>query len=126
MTSKETPLGKMDFDTGWKLKKDISFNNATYKIIVKCKAYKQEDGITPEQESAMEKYAREGEKQLAIATQMLNAAYPDSGKRFSPTVLLFNRNGEYALLLDDNDNPDEGICIVLSPHRQILSQDDYL
>ncbi len=126
MTDKETPLGKMNFDIGWKLKKDIIFNDATYEIVVKCKAYKAEDGITTEQEAALKKFAREGEKQLAIAAQMLNGKFPDAGRRFVPTMLLFNRDGEYALLLDDKDNPDEGMCAILSPRREIVSQDEYL
>lgn len=126
MTSKDTPLGKMSFDTGWKLKEGISFNGTTYKIVMKCKAYTAEDGITHEQEAAMEKFAREGEKQLAIAAHMLKTQYPDAGQRFIPTMLLFNRDGEYALLLDDKEAPDEGICIVLSPRRAIVSQDEYL
>lgn len=126
MTDKDTPLGKMSFDTGWKLKKDITFDGATYKIVVKCKAYKAEDGITHEQGAAMEKFAREGEKQLAIAAQMLKGKFPAAGQRFVPTMLLFNRDGEYALLLDDKEAPDEGVCVVLSPRREIISQDEYL
>lgn len=126
MTSKETPLGKMSFDTGWKLKRDITFDGSTYEIVVKCKAYKSGDGITHEQEAAMEKFTREGEKQLAIAAQMLKGKYPDAGQRFVPTMLLFDRDGEYALLLDDKDAPDEGMCAVLSPRREIISQDEYL
>ena len=126
MTRKDTPLGKMSFATGWKLNKDMAFDGATYKIVVKCKAYRAEDGITHEQEAAMEKFVREGEKQLAIAAQMLKGKFPAAARRFVPTMLLFNRDGEYALLLDDKEAPDEGVCAVLSPRREIVSQDEYL
>ena len=41
-------------------------------------------------------------------------------------MLLFQRDGEYTLLLDDAKNPDEGICMVLYPKKKIVSQDEYL
>ena len=42
------------------------------------------------------------------------------------STLLFGRNGECALLCDDNNEPDEGIAICIYPKAVIKSQDDYL
>ena len=46
--------------------------------------------------------------------------------RFIPKTLLIDRDGSYALLFDDNDNPDDGIAVCLAPEEKIISQDEYL
>ena len=126
MSMENSIFGKMEFHTGWKIHGEVVFYGRTYPITIKCKSYRQEDGLTQEQKDAMELYNRDGQKQLAALQQILTNQYPDAQHQFTPTMLLFQRDGEYTLLLDDAKNPDEGICMVLSPKRKIISQDDYL
>ncbi len=126
MNTDNSIFGKMEFHTGWKTQSKIAFCEQTYPITIKCKSYRQEDGLTQEQKEAMELYARDGQKQLSISQQILIRQYPDAQHRFTPTMLLFQRDGEYTLLLDDAKNPDEGICMVLYPKKKIVSQDEYL
>lgn len=126
MNRENSVFGEMEFQTGWKIQGEIVFFEKKYPIVIKGKSYRQEDGLTSEQRMAMELYAKDGQKQLAISQQVLSREYPDAQGRFTPTMLLFQRDGEYALLLDDAKNPDEGISVVLSPTRKIVSQDDYL
>lgn len=126
MNIENSVFGKMEFHTGWKTHGEVSFYEKVYPVIIKCKSYRQEDGLTSEQKTAMELYVRDGKKQISTSQQMLSNQYPDAKRRFTPTMLIFQRDGEYALLLDDAENPDEGLCMVLSPKRKIVSQDDYL
>lgn len=126
MNTETSVLGIMEFHTGWKVQGEVVFCEKTYPVTIKCKSYRQEDGLTQEQKDAMELYIQNGQKQLAVVQQILIRQYHDAQHRFTPTMLLFQRDGEYALLLDDAKNPDEGICMVLSPKRKIISQDDYL
>jgi hypothetical protein len=39
---------------------------------------------------------------------------------------LFQRDGGYALLLDDKSDEDDGIAVCLVPKAEVLSQDAYL
>lgn len=126
MNTENSVFGTMKFHTGWKVQGEIVFCEQTYPIIIKCKSYRQEDGLTQEQKDAMERYVNNGQKQINDAQQILTRQYPDVKNRFTPTMLLFQRNGEYALLLNDAKNPDEGLCIVLYPTIRIVLQDDYL
>ena len=47
-----------------------------------------------------------------------------ASERFTPTMLLIERKGDYALLFDDNKDPDEGVAVCLS--QKVVLQSDYL
>ena len=74
MNTDNSIFGKMEFHTGWKTQSKIAFCEQTYPITIKCKSYRQEDGLTQEQKEAMELYARDGQKQLSISQPMPNTA----------------------------------------------------
>jgi hypothetical protein len=122
----ETVLGKMEFNTGFKMQDSILFCGESKKITVKVKAYYEDDGITDKQSEALKKYS---ECRLQMNEKISDLAIgfdKDAKERFIPKTLLFGRNGECALLCDDITEPDEGIAICLFPNENVISQDDYL
>ena len=97
-----------------------------YNIVVKAKAYFEKDGITREQEIAFSKFKKEKTENLNNAEILLNKFSNKAATRFIPKTLLFERDGGYALLLDDNEDEDGGIAVRFAPQMEILSQDEYL
>lgn len=122
----KTILGNMEFDTGFKRKDSIIFCGSAKEIIIKVKAYFEKDGITENQEVALKKY---NDNRILINDKFTELAIKydkNASNRFLPKTLLFGRNGECALLCDDNEEPDEGIAICVFPNELVVSQDDYL
>ena len=122
----ETAIGSMEFDIGFKKQGKIIFCEDERTIIIKAKAYYEEDGITEEQEKAIKKY-NDNKLEISKLIKKLVVKYDkDAKSRFVPKTLLFGRNGECALLCDDREEPDEGIAVCLFPNELVVSQDDYL
>jgi len=120
-------FGEVVFNTGWKTKADITFFGNNYSIVVKAKAYYEKDGITTEQERAFNNFNINKAEQLKTVERLLNDfAGDDASKRFIPRMLLFQRDGGYALLLDDKKDEDGGIAVCLAPKIEVVSQDEYL
>lgn len=117
----------MIFNVGWKANESISLFDQQFEIVVKAKAYFEEDGITPEQENAFAKFNDNKMEHLSSVEKLLTD-YSDSNAqaRFTPKVLLFERDGSYALLLDDVEDEDDGVVVVLSPTEKVMTQDEYL
>lgn len=122
----ETALGKLEFHVGFKKNDTIEFCGEKKEIIIKAKAYYEEDGITEEQKNAIDKYQSKRVQEDACVTDLVLKFDKDAKKRFIPKTLLFGRNGECALLCDDVMDPDEGIAICIFPEKKVVSQDDYL
>lgn len=72
---------------------------------------------------AFNNFKDNGEALLLEAEKLFSL---DDKNRYTPKTVLFERNGDVALLLDDNKDPDDGMVAILSPNMQLLSQDDYL
>lgn len=102
----DTILGKMNFDIGWKCKGEIELFGRSWPIVFKAKAYRQEDGITSAQKKAFENFEKNGAILLHEVEELLP---PQEQSRYIPKILLFNRDGEVALLLDDYKNLDDGV-----------------
>ena len=120
-------FGELVFNTGWKTKAEIVLFSKNYSIVVKAKAYFEKDGITKEQEAAFANFQAHKTEQLNIAEKLLmKFSVNEAAERFIPRTLLFQRDGSYALLLDDNEDEDGGIAVSLEPTAAVLSQDDYL
>lgn len=114
------------FDIGFKKDAVIEWFGRKYPIRIKLQAYFEEDGVTEEQQRAYEKYSAEEKSQLECAQNLLKEFAENPKQRFSPKTLLFERDGSYALLCDDEEAPDDGIAICLAPKACIMSQDEYL
>ena len=119
-------FGEITFSVGWKAKKTIKLFGNEYNIDLKLQAYFEEDGITKEQENAYIEYDRSKDSKVEIAEKLLKDYSSCVETQYVPKTLLINRDGSYALLCDDNNNPDEGIAVCLSPEEVIMTQDDYL
>lgn len=120
-------FGELTFNTGWKTKTEITIYGTNYNIVVKAKAYYESDGVTAEQESAYADFKENIGTRLITVEKLLDA-FTDGNfaNRFTPQTLLIQRNGEYALLLDDRKNEDGGIAVILAPIAEVKSQDEYL
>jgi hypothetical protein len=125
----DTIFGKMTFATGWIIHAEITLWKKSFPVVIKAKAYYEEDGITSEQEKAFVDYKNNATIRLTIP-EILLAKYANGAEqskaRFIPKVLLFNRDGSYSLLFDDTDDLDGGVAVCLSPDERIVSQDEYL
>ena len=119
-------FGEITFSVGWKADKNIQLFGKDYPIKVKIQAYFEEDGITEKQEKSYLEYKEAESDKLHIIEKLLCNYVESPATRFVPKILLFDRDGSYALLCDDNAEPDEGIAVCLSPKEQVMSQDDYL
>ena len=119
-------FGNLTFSVGWKARKSINLFGKDYPINLKVQAYFEEDGITKDQEDAYIDFCKSENNKLHIVEKLLEQYSDLPEKKFVPKTLLINRDGSYALLCDDNDDPDEGIAVSLSPKEAIMSQDDYL
>lgn len=123
---KNKVFGEMFFDYGWKTKKEIILFNTKYTTIIHVHAYYEQDGITEQQEIAYLDYCKDEEKILKEAERLIKKYSDDVEGRFIPVALFIDRDGSYALLCDDSDEPDEGIAVCLSPDSKIMLQSDFL
>lgn len=119
-------FGDIKFSVGWKTKKNIVLFGQCYEVTVKIQAYFVEDGITKEQENAYTDFIESEEAKVNSIEKMLKAYSDCAEEQFIPKILLINRDGSYALLFDDDKNPDDGIAVCLAPEEKILFQDEYL
>ena len=113
----------MTFNIGWKTITTIKLFNNDFKITVKLKAF-GEQNITEEQYKACEEFCNNKIAILQKIEGMLRAYGNENN--FIPTTLLFQRNGEYVLLLNDKQDEDGGIVACIKPDDGILMQDQYL
>lgn len=120
-------LGELTFNTGWKSKIVISLFGVEHDVVVKIKAYFEADGITAEQEISIAGFVKNKLVQLEAIEKALNDyANGDALDLFVPRVLLFNRDGSYALLLDDSRDEEDGIAVTLAPNISVIAQNEYL
>lgn len=123
----QSVLGNLYFNTGWKTNSEIVLFGNSYRVTVKARAYFETDGLTDEQQKAFADYKDHNSQREKEVEALLSAyAKTDCSARFFPRTLLFERNGGYALLCDDKDNPDDGVAVILSPDQRVILQDEYL
>ncbi|NCD09339.1 MAG: hypothetical protein EOL98_07925 [Negativicutes bacterium] len=124
---KNTAFGELIFNTGWKTKTTICLHERKFNIVVKAKAYYETDDITAEQEFSYIDFKNNIDTRLATVEKLLykftNGVNVD---RFIPKILLFQRNGEYALLLDDIQDDEGGVAVCIAPKPEVIAQNEYL
>ncbi len=119
-------FGEITFNIGWKRKKDINLFGKKYSIELNIQAYFEKDGITSKQEEAYVEFTESEDYKIKIIENLLYNYSDSAESRFIPRTLIFERDGSYALLLDDNDELDGGIAVCLKPVEKIILQDEYL
>lgn len=120
-------FGEMTFNTGWKTSINVVLFGKSINVIVKAKAYFEEDGITDKQENAFNDFIHMKEIRLKKIEELLDNYVGNNVKsRFSPQTLLFERDGAYALLFDDNQDVEGGIAVCLFPNEIVRTQGEYL
>lgn len=120
-------FGDLIFNTGWKTETDVTLFDKTYKVVVKVKAYRETDGVTAGQELAYSDFCENRAARLDTIEKLLSNYAKDKAKgRFIPRTLLFNRDGSYAMLLDDREDEEGGVAATLAPESSVVAQDDYL
>jgi hypothetical protein len=129
-------FGNVVFNYGFDTKANISLLGKEYDITVTAAAYREQDGISEKQEKAYQAYKASEQEKLTRIEELLQqyrkakTGNPSSRAQlstlFTPRTLLFGRDGAYALLLDDAENPDEGLAVCLAPKEKVVSQDGYL
>ncbi|GHU34087.1 hypothetical protein AGMMS50256_27240 [Betaproteobacteria bacterium] len=131
-----TAFGEVVFNYGFDVKSNLTLWGKAHNITVTAKAYREKDGITSNQEQSFQAYKEKlAETQIAIerliaqyfeATENKPCTPEQLSARFFPRTLLFGRDGNYVLLLDDAADPDNGLAVCLSPEEKVVTQDDYL
>jgi len=123
-------FGEVFFNYGWKTKTEIVLWGKTYNILISAESYYEEDDITSEQEKSYVSFKEmKAVKQNTI--EMLLSQYfkdqeDDLCDFLTPTALVIQSNGDYALLFDDANDRDNGIAVALSPEEEVMTQDEYL
>jgi len=119
-------LDSFDFNTGWKRKDSIQLADRKYEVTIKIQAYSKEDSLTAEQEANVDEYLSSGLEWIKAIDKKLCEYAENYLERFVPRTMLFKKDGDVALLCDDNDDPDGGIAVCVKPSLEIKLQDDYL
>lgn len=127
MTMNNAAFGELTFSTGWKTHTDITLFGKEYDVVVKARAYFEKEDVTVQQETAYVNFKNNKTAYLRMIEDLLkNYAGENATGRFKVRRLLFNRDGSYALLLDDMEDEDGGIAVCIKPQMKIVSQDEYL
>jgi hypothetical protein len=122
-----TVFGELIFNTGWKTKTSLTIYGRSFEVTVKAKAYFEQDSITKEQGTAFSDFSDNKNEHLKTIEKLLNKfANGNAPERFVPRTLLFQRDGSYALLLDDKEDEDGGVAVCFSPKTEVVLQDEYL
>jgi hypothetical protein len=119
-------LDDFEFNVGWKRNRSILINNTEYEIVVHIQAYYESDGINEEQKQAYSEYLKNEKSFLERTEKLIDDAIGGSSDFLTPTTLYIDRDGSFAILFDDVNNPDEGIAVCLYPSEKIISQDEFL
>lgn len=122
-----TAFGELTFQIGFKRQIEITLFGKTVLIVLKAKAYYEQEGLTVEQLTSLcDLHEHLTERMQTAETLLEHEANQNAASRFTARTLLVQRDGEYALLLDDAEDEEDGVAVVLSPITQVLSQSEYL
>lgn len=114
---------------GWNTLLDICLWGEIYTIVVSAQAYAKTEAVTKEQEDAYSQFLSNliaEQKTIELLLDSFVGDKRNAKQRFIPKTLLFEKNGNYTLLCDDRESPDEGVAVCLSPQKIVISQDEYL
>ena len=121
-------FGNVTFNMGWESKFKLKLFKETYDITVNAKAYYDTEDITEAQEKAFKNFKDElPQKTAAIENMLLEMAdNNDKLSNYTPSLLLLQRDGSYALLFNNKAAETDEIAVCLSPEEKIIAADSYL
>lgn len=113
------------FKIGFKKSDTYSFFGKEYKLVIKLKAYYEKDGITNEQLEAYEYYVEnKSDIQAKVEGELSKSGYGIDA--LTPIMILISRNGEIAVIIQDEADLDGGIVVMVGSEYKVVSQDEYL
>ena len=119
-------FGEVSFNTGWNKKDIISIWGKTSDILVTAVAYYERESITEAQQLAYRSFSQNKSILGKKIEQLLSNYMDEPEKHLKPRFLVFEKDGRYALLLDDDTDTDNGVAVQLAPFTKVTSQDAYL
>lgn len=123
---KDKIFGEVSFDAGWNRNDKISLWGKINNITVTAAAYYDSELITEAQQSSYRSYNLNKSILEKKVEQLLSNYMDEPEKHLKPRFLVFEKNGAYALMLDDDNDPDNGVAVQLAPTAKVTSQDAYL
>lgn len=121
-------MSDLSFKYGWR--KPISLNFKANSINIDCvfNAFKGEE-ITEDQKQSFKIFNEKKAQYEVVATELINEYIEEnsiSNSEVHPVELMFNRDGEFALLCDCSWDTEHGIAVVLYPQPNVVMQDEFL
>lgn len=128
MKTLETEVGVFEFNYGWVKLINLNINEITYEIPLVFEAFEGENISEAQLKSYklfMHEQSRYEQNILDLMSEyVLNESIQNP--EFTPTSLLFKRDGIIGLICDCNWDIDQGIVIILYPNKVIKNQDLFL
>ncbi|MCT8088771.1 hypothetical protein ACDX34_16555 [Acinetobacter bereziniae] len=128
MKTLETEVGVFEFNYGWVKLINLNINEITYEIPLVFEAFEGENISEAQLKSYklfMHEQSRYEQNILDLMSEyVLNESIQNP--EFTPTSLLFKRDGSIGLICDCNWDIDQGIVIILYPNKVIKNQDLFL
>jgi hypothetical protein len=125
-------FGEVTFNYGWKTDTEITLWGETYKIMVDAAAYFEDEEITVEQETAYTTINDQKPEKQSVIESLLSRYFNNNlneeqfRERLKPTALVIEQEGKCAVLFDDEEDPDNGLAVIISPDEEVKTQDEYL
>lgn len=121
-------FGEMKFNSGWESDRSIEFLKKTYTVTIHATAYYESDRITRQQEEAYVYFLTYEESILEHVVDILRSGdfKQEPLKRYVPCSINFQRDGSFAVLLDDTHDIEGGLAVSILPSLKILSVDEFL
>ncbi|MDR2166939.1 MAG: hypothetical protein LBE35_03685, partial [Clostridiales bacterium] len=102
----------VNFDNGWYTNDVIAFCGKQYTIYVCANSHRETDLITSSQHADYESFkANKSAIEDEIKNLLISYKDEDFLELLKPTGLVFERDGGYALLFDDESDLDNGIAV---------------
>lgn len=117
-----------NFDFGWEIPFAIDLFGNTYVIMVVADAYSETE-LTNKEQNASFTYLVENYKRIFSEVEQIlikEAQTKDNvAKRFTPEFFNIKRDGEMGLVINDNENEENGFVIIINSDYKIISTDQF-
>ena len=126
---KNAVFGEVSFNFGWEKRGSVILFNRPYSVVIRIKSFRETDLITVAQEEGYHLYRQNEKKYCAKIEQALIEYCEDADQakeRFIPSTLIFQRDGSFALMIDDDNDVENGLVFTLSPVFSLQTTDEYL